>query len=363
MKIGIITFHRAINYGAILQSYALTKIIEDFAVQPEIIDYLAPSVISRHKLMKLSLNPKEIYQYLRYGHTVNHRFYNFQEFLKNLPHSKPVSSNKELKNVIEDFKAVICGSDQVWNTEITDNDFHFFLDFVPDNIKKVAYAASFGFTHIPHDCRKEMILCLKRFNSISVREDAGAEIVEKLIGIRPPVVADPTLLLTAKEWRQVCCPIELPSHYILLYSVGELEKLFPIANEVSLKLNIPVVVFSHRTFSSLKNTFYLRSIGPNGFLYAFDKADYVITNSFHGTAFSVIFRKKFIVVPRTVNLSNGSGINSRMETLLNRSSLQTQFFSKGDPIAVLDNTNYTIADIKLQNFKELSINFLKSSLL
>lgn len=362
MNIGIMTFHRAINYGAILQAYALNCVLNKLGADVKIIDYLSPSISSRHKLMRPSLNPIDLYRYLRYSKTVNAKFEHFQLFLDKMNLSSKASSFDELNKLSESMDAVICGSDQVWNTEITNQDFHYFLDFVPHSVKKIAYAASFGQTQIPKSIDKTIGGYLRRFDSISVREDSGAELVDKLIGKRPDVVLDPTILLSKEEWRKLRSHEELPERYILVYSVGEIEKLFPTATEISNKTGLPLVVFSHREYSSLSNTFYIKTAGPTGFIDAFDRADYVITNSFHGTAFSVIFRKKFLVQTRTVDTSKGLGINSRIITLLEKTGLNRQVYKQGDSLSLLDATDYSDAEERISFHKKTSINFLKKSL-
>lgn len=362
MQVGIITFHRAINYGAVLQAYALTKVINSLGDKSRIIDYIAPCVSNRHKPLRLSLRPSEIYRYLRYGKSVNERFNNFQNFLNTIPITVEVSKSGELSELAQHLNAVICGSDQVWNTEITSNDFHYFLDFVSGKVKKIAYAASFGITHIPENVQEEIKLNLNKFDSISVREEEGADLVERLIGKRPQVTLDPTILISADEWREISTSEKLPPHYVLIYSVGEVEKLFPLALEISHSENIPIVIFSHRNYKELDNVFYIRTFGPTGFINAFDKADYVVTNSFHGTAFSVIFHKKFIVLSRTVNPLRGSGINSRINTLLKKSGLDNQIYHGGSLLSKLNNINYSEVEERLNPLREKSIGFLIEAL-
>lgn len=356
------TFHRAINYGAILQAYALKCVLNKLGADVKIIDYISPSISSRHKLMRPSLNPLDLYRYLRYSKTVNAQFKQFQLFLDKMNLSERASSLNELRKLSESMDAVICGSDQVWNTEITNQDFHYFLDFVPDSVKKIAYAASFGQTQIPKSIDKTIGDYLRRFDSISVREDSGAELVDKLIGKRPEVVLDPTLLLSNDEWRELKSIEVLPERYILVYSVGEIEKLFPTAIEISEKTGFPLVIFSHRKYPSLSNTFYIQTTGPTGFIDAFDKADYVITNSFHGTAFSIIFRKKFLVQTRTVDPSKGLGINSRIITLLEKTGLSGRIYMQRDAMSLLEATDYADAENRISFHKKASIKFIKESL-
>lgn len=362
MNIGIVTFHRAINYGAILQVFALSKVIGRLGGNAIIIDYISQCVASRNKRMRPSLNPVSLYRYFKYAKTVNTQHKYFEQFLEHMSLSAPVSAYVELNELSRTFDAMICGSDQVWNTDITDLDFHYFLDFVPDSIKKIAYAASFGNTQIPDNTHKTIKKYLSRFYSISVREEAGADLVMQLIGKRPQVVLDPTLLLSVDEWRELKSEEELPQRYILVYSVGEIERLFPTAIEISDKTRLPLVVFSHRKFSTLKNVFYIKSASPSGFIDAFDKADYIITNSFHGTAFSIIFRKKFLIIPRTVDSSKGLGINSRIVTLLEKTNLNGQIFTKGDALTVLDTINYIGAEEKIKAHKQDSIEFIRKSI-
>lgn len=362
MKIGIITFHRAINYGAVLQAFALYKTVETLGEKVEIIDYVSPAVSAAHHRMTLQLSPVGLYRFLRFGKSINRRFDKFEKFLNSMQLSPSVSSPEDIAKLSADYGAVICGSDQVWNLNITEKDFNYFLKTVNESTKRIAYAASFGQSDYPADLKDEIKTSLERFDSISVREKAGKEIVESLLNMKPKLVLDPTLLLTKQEWRTFSEPYEIRDKYLLVYSVGQIEDLFDLAREIAHKRGYKIAVISLRKFKDLPNAMCLKDLSPLEFVNVVDNAECVITNSFHGTAFSVELEKKFIVVRRSEKAH--PGLNSRMETLLEKVGLIGQIYGeKTTNVDELLSVDHSQASQKLSQFRTESKDFLRSSLI
>lgn len=360
MKIGIITFHRAINYGAVLQAFALYQTLKKLNYDPCIIDYIAPSVSSLHHKIKLKLDLKSIYYYFRYGKSINKRYDKFIEFIKTVKLTEPVNNEKEICSLCDGLDAVICGSDQVWNVKITEKDYNFFLCSVPDSKKKIAYAASFGLSEFKDDDIKSIIPLLNRLNNISVRETTGQTIVKNICGKVPQLVLDPTLLLSKEEWTNLCQSFETPDKYILIYSVGDIEDLFPIALEIQKKHKLKIAVIAHKKFRQLSDAIYFKDLGPLEFVQLFNNATYVVTNSFHGTAFSVVLQKKFIIKLR--NEKDNPGLNSRMLTLLESIGLEKQVYVDGADANKMLEVDFSEANYNLNQLRASSISYLEEAL-
>jgi hypothetical protein len=361
-NVGIITFHNPINYGAILQTYALQKSIENLNVNCDVIDYINENV-------EIGGRPK-IY------------FETFKSFLNSLIHYKikmvkekkfisfanqylNISMNSRLNRISLNsinslYDIFVSGSDQVWNYKITDFDKSYFLDFVVDSKKKCAYAASFGLDSIPNDKSDEYRRLLSDYNFISVREAHGVKIVEELTGRTVDTVLDPTLLLDQHEWNELSDPfsIKIPfSNYILLYTMVATPSILQFSTELANKTKCKIIYLNDSYLKNIKATYY-RGAGPIDFLSLFKQARYVVTNSFHGTAFSIIFKKDFY----TGMLPSGIGVNSRLENILNTFELQSRQISKNNQTDLSQPINYSIVNELLIREKSKSMKYLKQVL-
>ncbi len=322
MKVGILTFHSALNYGAILQAYALQETLKNKKVDVEIINY-SPSTIEKHytkfdgkkSIHKVVLkNLRTIISRSLQYNLLRARKLAFQDFVnKNVNMSKITYSTKNLlqKN-IHKYDVVITGSDQVWNPKYAKDSMDvYFLAFENSNVKKVSYAASIGNADFNVEDRKNINYWLDDFSDISVRERKGYDQISKLVNKDISINVDPTLLLSSKQWLNVADNSNSPipsKEYILVYGLEQNSDLIEIVNKLSEITKLKVVHFGKRsTYNNELLKMYTQ--GPSSFIQAFNNAEYVITNSFHGTVFSVIFKKQFINIPHKDN-------NSRMDELL-----------------------------------------------
>lgn len=316
MKIGIITFHRAVNYGAVLQAYALQKAISGLGAQAEIIDYRNRYIESCYDPYSFKGNKiKALMKMLLLGRLrtkKNRAFAHFSEKYMNLSNEK-YEDSAALEKAEPLYDAFVTGSDQVWNTDCADFDPAYFLTFVKDQKKKNSYAASFGFTKIPEGYEPEYIKRLSGYRNISVREESGKEIVRQATGRDVPVVLDPTLLLTEKDWSAVAGDVPQKG-YILVYTVLHSDGLLDYARRLSKEKGLPVFYLNDKSFENRDLT-YIRGASPEEFLGYFRHADYVVTNSFHGTVFSAIFKRRFVSEVRVVKEGIPSK-NERSEQLL-----------------------------------------------
>lgn len=328
MKIGIITFHRAVNYGAVLQAYALQHALEGLGAQAEIIDYRNRYIESCYDPYSLKGNKiKALAKIALLGGLRRKKNEAFRSFNQKYMHlSEAVyEDSSQLAGAEKLFDAFITGSDQVWNTDCADFDPAYFLTFVKDEKKKNSYAASFGLSEIPKGYEAEYKKRLGGYRHMSVREKQGKALVKELTGRDVPVVLDPTLLLTEKDWS---APAQDVPHkgYILLYSVLHSDGMLAYARRLSKETGLPVLYINDKSFEN-KDFRYVRGASPEEFLGYFKNADYVITNSFHGTVFSVIFKRRFLSDIDVIK-DGKPGINERSQQLLEALSLTQRILSE-----------------------------------
>lgn len=354
-KIGIITFHRAINYGAILQVYALQKKIEQLGGKCEVLDYRNDILEARHKEKSFSdiKNLKDILRYILIYRNYNKKHKKFRNFINENISLSRVYNFEELEELSDKYDLFITGSDQVWNYSITNFDTAYFLDFVNDSVKKNSYAASFGISNIPKELKNKYYELLKDYNHMSLRELQGANIIKQLYDKEVDVVLDPTLLLNKNEWVNIANNNLIKDKYILIYAFGGSKYLMNLAKKLSDITGLKIVTISNNYKYSL-NIKHIKTAGPEEFLGLFKNAEYVFTNSFHGTAFSINFNKQFF----TEFLPEEHGVNSRLEDILDLFNLRNRQV-KNDNINILNSTiDYVTVNKKLAAEREKSIAFL-----
>lgn len=331
MKIGIITILKVNNYGAELQAYATQAFLKALGHDAEIIDYLFYKH-PHHKRTALSsplfrFNAKKrvaenLYPLIGKIKSLTNRakakererkFESFHEAHTSL--SRTYRSLDELYGADFDYDIFLTGSDQVWNPGIYSSIAPYFLDFAPDGKRRIAYASSFGVSAIPQNCIDRYKTYLQKYSAIGVREKDAVEIVNSISGQQAQWVLDPTLLLTADDWRKVAGATDLPSDdFVLVYELTPCSYIMELSRFIARKRNLKIVRICKDASPVEKDTSILNitDAGPAEFLFLFDKASFVVTNSFHGTAFSINFNKPFFTV-----LPNRKQNNSRQRSLLN----------------------------------------------
>ena len=245
MKIGTLTYHRAVNYGAVLQTYALQKVLGNLGVDTEVVDYRAPYIewIYKPFCMRNVKTFRDVLKVIE-GAPIKYKkkkqFFNFLD--KHIKVSKEAYTVHNIEKANEVYDMFLTGSDQVFNLDCSNNDKNYFLEFVTDSKKKNSYAASFGFDKVPNGQENEYKELLVDFNNISVRENQGVKIVEDVAQKEAIEVLDPTLLLSAKEWEQI---IEEPKvkekGYILIYAMKPSEMLMKSANKLAEMTGLEIV--------------------------------------------------------------------------------------------------------------------------
>lgn len=300
-KIGIITIPRADNYGSVLQAYAIQQFIDEIEKDNELIDYVAPFLIGRYKLWSINKSNVKVLikSVVRNCLTYNAKKIKrkkFEEFRKLMHFSQNTIYSS---NQIDKYEYYITGSDQIWNTRITNSNDVFFLDFVKSNERKIAFAVSMGFCDRTD---KEIFFYKKMLNSfkwIGVREINDVEFAKQCSeNAYVDYIVDPTLLISEEKWKSFINKSLIDGDYILVYLFGTSNELLEKTQKLANDKGLPVYIISDEwrkvdTYGFIN----LSGIGPIDFINLIANATYVVTNSFHGTAFSIIFRKQFIVFP------------------------------------------------------------------
>ncbi len=318
MKAGVITFHSAHNYGASLQTWALQQALKKLDVEPCVIHY-HPEIIDRlYRAPKQDTFAKKRRYLLkkRYRATVRQqweKYEKYQTFLKeHLNLLGDFTDYEQLKAATLGLDVYITGSDQVWNSDhIGGYDPAYFLNFAERGKRKVSYAASVGRDYIYAQYRKDVEESLKDFTAISVREESTRPAIEALAKRPVCVTVDPTLLLKKEDYEQLRKPVKRQGKYILVYMMEKNSALISFANRISVSLGIPVI--QRRRQKIFKNELYnFASDTPDEFLSEIEGAEFVLTNSFHGTVFSIIYEKPFVSMLHT---STGTRTSDLLKTL------------------------------------------------
>lgn len=367
MRAGILTFHRAYNYGAVLQAYALQKKLSDMGLSNEIIDYWPQAfkyIYFLKKKFKLSHPPVKTWIWHALAkNIINKRAQNFEMFIQNklTLSENTYTSYKKLEQADLKYDLYITGSDQVWNNSCAAFDKAFFLQ-IPQAKRKYSYAASFGFLSIPPELKDEYKKRLAGYERYSVREQSGKEILSDLLSVDACVNCDPTLLLSKDEWlKLIDNRTNIDEKYILVYYVEKTYKLKEMAVGLSKKTGYKIIILPcNMSFDSLTGradagfgATTISDASPEDFLALFYGAQYVLTNSFHGTVFSIIFQKQFI---SQTTLDNGNE-NRRSKELLKALNLSDR---EDVDLNCIDNPiNWDGTEEHLKNFRAASEEYLK----
>lgn len=366
MKVGILTYHNTINYGAALQTYASQRILTQLGADCEVIDYVnshRSKIYSIPKLVILGLSKgqfKTAVRMLLGWYLVNSRKKKFKLFFKNkLKKSRAYRSHAEIVANPPVYDRYIVGSDQVWNYEHNGHDTAYFLDFVKDKTKTASYSSSFGLESIASDKQTIYKEALSAIKWLAVREDAGQKIINDLTGREASLVLDPVFLLNIEAWKEVSDKkFPCRKKYILVYTTKDSDfKNFIESTKYDLS---PYIIAKISRSTSIvdfisPSVSIKYAVTPEEFLSLIKNASLVLTSSFHCTALSIIFQKQFISF-----LSDNKGKNTRIESILNQLELSDRIYSPDLRLEGIDlPINYVQVNKKLNIFQESSIDYLK----
>lgn len=305
--IGILTFHRASNYGAVLQAYALQKVISDMGRDAVIVDYRCRAVEEGHRPWGLFKRHKFPVVLLRCLVAVrkDRIFGAFRN--SRLVLSEQMSAD-DLEKRGDEFALFVTGSDQVWNDTFSGMDPVYMLTFADQN-RRYSYACSLGFDRFPEGTEQIYRERLAGMQCISVRENRAVDLIGQL-GYSARVDLDPTLLPDRSKWEELMKAPDCREPYILVYTVNEDVHLLEAARRLSEKTGVKILYLNNQ-YRKNRDITRIRYSTPEEYVGWFAGAEYVFTNSFHGTAFAIIFQKKL-----KVELETAKKFNVRSRDLL-----------------------------------------------
>lgn len=384
-KVAIVSCYFMKNYGSMLQAYATQKILDEMGVDNETIciDGLNKEIknaklkyffnkmldgdVVKNKFIVVKHKICEKFNYNGFKDKMNVRNYAFEEFNSNFKLSKVYSSFDELKKECASYTDVLVGSDQLWLPSNIEADYYT-LNWVSDNINKISYATSFGVSSLEKKYEQLSEKFLKRIDHLSVREQSGKELIRKVSGIEAEIVCDPTLLFTAEEWMEIQKnePIVL-GKYIFCYFIGNNPEQREFVRKLKSDTGYKIVALQHiDEYIKSDENFADEApydITPGDFINLIRNAQYVCTDSFHGSVFSILNSKKFFTF-RRFKQNRKVSTNSRLDSLFNLLGLQDRLLNSNENIekCLRKEINYNKIHKKLDALREHSKKFLKESL-
>lgn len=364
MRIGILTFHRAHNYGAVLQAFALQSLLSELGHEVEIIDYRPAYDSKNYKVLyPISLKDKSfvasVKVVLNYLFGIPKRWKRKLSFEQFIEHRFRLSQAcYSAADIPGDFDCYMVGSDQVWNKQLTKSMDVVFWGFFPKrkDAKRISYAASMGVNRKLQNSDRVRV-ALGNFDAISVREESARLLLQPLTENNISVVLDPTLLMKRNFWNHVVQRPSFSQKYILVYEIRTYPDTMRLAHELAKKMDAVVVrISSYAGVRSRKHEFQCET--PEAFLGWIKHAACVVTTSFHGTVFSVLFNKPFYALDFTVD--------SRIASLLKGLDLEQRLFET--PIKnvskalVLEPIDWDQVRLRLKKQREASMAFIENAL-
>ena len=341
MKVATITFHWSVNYGAVLQAYALQKYLRTHGADAEVIDYV-PRRVELSKFL-LALKKKD------------RPFFRKRKLLRNFCKrelklsKKTYRNNRALFQCADRYDAVICGSDQIWNESFTCGaegkpTLSYYLNFVGKRTKRVAYAVSFGTQKLEQSTKDLILPQLEAFDRIAVREVSGQAILREM-GVESVITVDPTMLLPKQAYEEL----------FSAKTFAKAPKVFSYILHEGQTTAQKICHLAQRHFGQEVHDGGELHIDLRQWLYELAHSEFVVTNSFHGAVFAVLFHRSFALLP-----VEKSGMNDRIQTLMNALGLSGRIVTgEEEAQAILDREiDWDSVDARLKKLREFSEQYL-----
>ena len=315
-KIGILTFHRASNYGAVLQTFALQTALKKLGADVSVIDYRCDTVEKAHTPGRF-LRAKGVKGIFRFPGKLR-KYMVFSAFRKRRLHLTKKADGKNVSDIASSFDALVAGSDQLWSKDFSGADKTYFMPF-SDSIRKYTYAVSVGDKEVATELKENLERYADSIRCISLREERGKQKIEEICHKECRVDLDPTLLLPKNEWLKVAKRPKTKKPYILIYTVADPISLIDKAKKMAEEKGWDIF-YLNSSFTGRCGVKKVRYSTPEEFVGWFASAACVFTNSFHGTAFSIITERDFYVEgkskrgsnQRSADLLEAIGLSGRM---------------------------------------------------
>lgn len=369
------------NYGSVLQSYATYKTLAKYDPSVKVINYVyIPSKKARFEIavrirVKYMKNldmlgnkiKKIITKDTAFKEIKAARGIRFDSFLKEkINFTLKYESINEILNDLKENEILVIGSDQLWGPEDIICNYHT-LSWVNKNVKLVAYATSFGVTELPKYLERRATAFLNNINEISVREESGVKIVEKLIGKKVPQVCDPTLLLSEEEWSKIASNNIIESGYIFCFFIGNNPIYREYAKQLRNKTGLKIVSIQHLDQYIQSDEGYAdktyNDASPEEFLNLIRNAKYVLCDSFHATIFSILFERQFVIFNRYDDKAFGSR-NSRIDSICKRLGLTERRFVEGNDLKAQLDSEIDYVNVKncIDEWRKESLGYLENAI-
>lgn len=349
MKIGTMTWLHNGNYGSILQAYALQKFLISNGYDNTLINY-KPDIKS--KIINLIKNRNSLLLFIEKLEAnkvkmactdlaaLDEKKKKFESFLNsNCILTEPYTNPSELLKANGMFDTYICGSDQIWSPMLFNP--LYYLSYVDNKYKKIAYAPSFGVSKIPKKKQYAISKLLRTFDHISIREQQGAAIVNNFIGKTTSVVLDPTVLLDRDEWDSIVAKVNISTPYILCYFLGEKSEYWKSVEKLANLMNYRIVIIPVNADAYKQKHELMISTGPAEWVNLIKNASLICTDSFHGCLFSIIYTKDFYVFKRFSD-KKATSQNSRVYNILNMVGLKNRLID--------DECNISKSEVPIRNY-------------
>lgn len=365
MKIGILTFHRAINYGAFLQALALKTYLTSLGNEVEMVDYWPEGHADGYRLLPHSWKKRSffgkvkffIYFLLRYSRAKK-RIEGMQHLVEKyfglsvVPRYQTAESLKSLA-----YDCVIYGSDQIWWKSTIPGysgfDPVYWGEYLPSSIKKIAYAPSMGIIDLTAQDKEQIKKWLCNFSALSVRETGLYEAIHELTEKQMPIVLDPVFLLSKEQWESLCHPVN-KERYILYYNLIPSQEADELVKKLQKRWGYEIVEITGAVNPRKNGKRYVQTADAIEFISLIRNAEFVVTSSFHGTAFSIIFEKQFVAV--------GFGKKAgRVESLLRQLGIQHCLFQSFSELSFVP-IDYNIVKNKMAKLLESSSSFIQNNI-
>ncbi len=362
-KIGILTYHSGYNYGACLQAFALQMTLTKMGYESEIINFETERFVASREMF--SRHPRRLKEVIKnvsripYWKSLHEREDMFNRYtFEVLKSTHRYRTEAEVISHAADYDCIICGSDQIWNLSQKDApaaNLLFYLNF-PKTQRRVSYAASFGKWVKEAPLQEDVFLpWLKQFDAISVREQSGVDYIKSL-GLDCEISLDPTILLDKEDYDVICRERLVKGKYVLMFGWKTNQDLIDVAKKVGGELNLPILNIVPPPRAMFCGIPRKLDVGPREFLSMIKHAEFVVTNSFHGTAFSTTFEKPY------VSIVSGRA-DTRMESLLRQLGLSDHLVTKDNVnVKKMMETDFSSVREKKSVLRQSSFDYLKRAL-
>ncbi len=352
-KWGLLTIHDTQNYGSLLQAYSLYIAIEALGFSVELIDYRNKKITEREMpIVKQRIRSvKDLVRYVLWGTQQKEKYENIRKFLRENTKMSRAYDINSIRHANDDYGAFISGSDIVWGTNITDNDYTYFLDFVAESKKKIALSSSVG-TRWTGKVADHVCMLLKRYNSISVREQLAADWIRELTGRYVKVTCDPTMLWEQNYWSSFLLDNYPPvGKYVLIYAVNPDKR--NITDGIAYAKSHDMKAYFVNFFTPVKGTRTIRPTTVEQWITLIAKADTIFSASYHGLLFSMYFHRNVFYYNR--------GEKSRMISLAEELQIANREGS-ADNLAADIPINYDYIDRKMDEKRAYTWSVIKNAL-